>query len=120
MRNISSVLLSAICLIASISPASADNFEAFYSKFKSAVIKQDKEAVANMTKLPFDYDSGKLDRAKFIAKFPQIFPSSVRGSFAREKPIKDKSIYEVFSGESIYIFDLVNGHYMFTEIGVND
>lgn len=120
MKNLSGVLLSTVCFIASISPAMADNFEAFYSKFKAAVIKQDKEAVASMTKLPFDYDSGKLDRSKFIAKFSQIFPSSVRGSFAREKPIKDKSTYEVFSGESIYCFELVNGHYMFTDIGVND
>jgi hypothetical protein len=95
-------------------------FDAFFAKFKTALAKKDKNAVADMTKLPFLYDSKQLDKNQFIAKFDQIVPASARACLQKEKPLVDNSVTEVFCGEAIYCFEKVKGEYKFTEIGVND
>jgi hypothetical protein len=95
-------------------------FNAFWIKFKAAVARNDKAAVADMTKLPFMMENRDLDRAGFIRRYSSLFTPSVRRCFAREKPIKDQDAYEIFCGEEIFLFAKVNGVYKFTEIGVND
>jgi hypothetical protein len=49
-------------------PSAANDpaFSAFWIKFKAAVARSDKSAVADMTKLPFLLDSRDQDRAGFI------------------------------------------------------
>jgi hypothetical protein len=101
---------------AKIDPA----FTAFWIKFKAAVARNDKNAVADMTKLPFLLDSKDQDRAAFIKQYSSLFTPRVRRCFARAKPTKDQDAYEIFCGEQIFLFGLVDGVYKFTEIGVND
>lgn len=55
-------------------------FQTFFSKFKTAVRKKQKAAVASMTEFPFDYgfdagDEGKYTRTQFIKNFTNIFGS---------------------------------------------
>jgi hypothetical protein len=95
-------------------------FKEFWTKFKTAVAKNDKQAVAAMTKLPYLLDSKKLDKTQFVAKYNLLFPKGTAACFAKEKPGRDQALYEVFCGEQIYIFEKVNGKWMFSEIGVND
>jgi hypothetical protein len=95
-------------------------FDAFYSKFKTALVKKDKNAVADMTKLPFLYDSKWLDKKQFVAKMNEIIPKSAVSCLQKEKAITDNKITEVFCGEAIYCFEKIKGEYKFTEIGVND
>jgi hypothetical protein len=120
------LILATMIALAGQSVASAaatkkdPQFEAFYSKFKTAVVKRDKATIATLTKLPFLYDSKYLDKAKYIARFNEIFPKSTVACFQKEKPIADKDYKEVFCGEAIYIFEKVNGNYLFTDLGVND
>lgn len=104
------------------SPAFAADatFDAFYAKFKTAVIKNDKQTVASLTKFPYLYDSKNLNKQQFVAKYNSLFPKGTVACFKKEKPIVDKDIHEVFCGEAIYIFEKVNGKWLFTEIGVND
>lgn len=71
-------------------------FNAFWIKFKAAVARNDKAAVADMTKLPFMMENRDLDRAGFIRRYNSLFTPSVRRCFAREKPIKDQDAYESF------------------------
>lgn len=116
-------LAAALVLCAAFaSPALAADaqFDAFYAKFKTAVIKNDKETVAYLTKLPYLYDSKNLNKQQFIAKYNSLFPKATVACFKKEKPMPDKDIYEIFCGDSIYIFEKVNGKWLFTEIGVND
>jgi len=95
-------------------------FSAFWIKFKAAVARSDKNAVADMTKLPFLLDSNDQDRAGFIKQYSSLFTPRVRRCFARAKPIKDQDAYEIFCGQQIFVFGKVEGVYKFTEIGVND
>jgi hypothetical protein len=101
---------------AKIDPA----FTAFWIKFKSAVARNDKNAVADMTKLPFWLAGKDRDRAEFIKRYTSLFTPQVRRCVAREKPGIDGDIYEIFCGDEIYIFAKVDGVYKFTEIGAND
>lgn len=95
-------------------------FVAFRTKFKAAVAKDDKEAVATMTKLPFLFDSKEQKHDGFIKIYDKLFTARVKKCFATAKPVKDDDVYEIFCGKTIYLFGKVNGSYKFTEIGVDD
>jgi len=95
-------------------------FNTFWIKFKAAVARNDKAAVADMTKLPFMLESKELDRAGFIRKYTSLFTPKMRRCFARAKPSRDQNSTEIFCGQQIFLFAKVDGVYKFTEIGVND
>lgn len=97
-----------------------DSFAHFWTRFKVAVAKDDKEAVADMTKLPFMLENRDLGRAEFIKKYAYLFDRKAKRCFATRKPQKDGDLYQLFCGQQIYLFDKVEGFYKFTEIGVND
>lgn len=116
-------LVASILLVplAEAAPAIDPEFSAFWTKFKTALQKNDSAAVTDMTQLPYLLDSKKLDRAQFIKKYPTIFTAEVRKCLSKQKPVKDQQSYFLFCGEEIFIFAKVKGRgYAFTEIGVND
>jgi hypothetical protein len=92
----------------------------FWTKFKTAVAKNDKEAVASMTRLPFLFQSRELAKPGFIQKFDAIFGLRVKRCFAKATLVKEGDGFEVFCGQQIFLFEKVGGVYKFTEIGVND
>ena len=98
-------------------PPPAESFAAFWKDFKSAVAKNDKEAVAAATKLPFMAQQSKAD---FIRDYPSSFTKEVKKCLATAKPVRDRDSYLVFCGEEIFSFEKVNGAYKFTSIGMND
>ncbi|MEP6944724.1 MAG: hypothetical protein ABJA02_02320 [Acidobacteriota bacterium] len=68
-------------------------FKSFYAKFRGAVAKSDKQAIASMTAFPFQYgfdagDEGTWSRAQFIKHFARIF-SGEKAVFAQADPTFD-------------------------------
>jgi hypothetical protein len=58
--------------------ATPASFQAFYAKFKKAVIGRDKTAVASLTAFPFQWgfdagDEGTWTRSQFVRNFSKIF-----------------------------------------------
>ena len=103
------------------SPSQTDpEFTAFLTKFRAALAKNDKAAVASMTKLPFLYDSKERNREEFLRIYPQLFTPKIRRCIARAKPLKEGENYDVFCGELIFYFGKDGGEYKFLEFGVND
>ena len=101
-----------------------ESFAAFWTQFKAAVAKGDKEAVASMTKFPVEIGEN-VSKAVFLKKYPEFFPRKVQACFAKAKPVADKNpqggvTYSVFCGEEIFLFEQVEGKFLFTGIGVND
>ena len=92
----------------------------FWAKFKTAVLANDKEAVASMTRLPFMLQNKNLSKAQFIQKFGVLFDAKVKRCFAKAKLVKEENGFDVFCGQQIFLFEKVDGVYRFTEIGVND
>lgn len=102
-------------------PRRADqSFASFWSRFKTAVARNDKELVASMTKLPFLYDGKERNRTEFIRIFEGLFTARVKKCIASAKPLKDGDGYEVFCAKTIFYFSSVAGQYRFTEIGADD
>ena len=115
-------IASALAIVPTPATAKDADFDAFWTKFSAAVKSNDKEAIASMTRLPYqDLKADKtLDKKAFIAVSDKIFPKKTRACLVKQKPVKDKQSYCAFCGEDIFIFEKVNGKYLFTEIGVND
>ncbi len=119
-----SLLLAPLAVQAEERPAPTESFATFWAGFKSAVAKDDMEAVAAATDLRFftqDKHLAKdLAKAAFIRDYPSYFTKEVKKCFATAKPILDRDSYLVFCGEEIFTFSRVNGAYKFTSIGMND
>jgi hypothetical protein len=98
----------------------AGSFAAFWSQFKDAVLKGDKEAIAGMTKFPFS--DNQLTKANFVKKCGEMFSAKVLRCFRSAKPVKDdkRDSYSVFCGETIFVFEKGKDGYQFTDLGVND
>lgn len=92
----------------------------FWTKFKSAVVANDKEAVASMTRLPFLFQGRELTKPAFIQKFGVIFDARAKRCFEKAKLVKEGEGFEVFCGQQIFLFEKVDGVYKFTEIAAND
>lgn len=66
-------------------------FQTFYAKFKSAMVKGDKTAVASLTQFPFRYgfdagDEGTFSKAQFTKRFKELF-GSYKKLFAQNNPV---------------------------------
>ena len=118
---LTSVLLVLMTFVSTNSQTTADPFTIFWKEFKAAVARNDKEAIANVTKLPFLYESKERDRAGFIKIYPQLFTPKIRRCIAKAKLVKEQENYDVFCGELIFYFGKdTDGKYKFLEFGVND
>jgi hypothetical protein len=99
------------------------SFASFFTQFKAAVAKDDKEAVAAMTKFPIDINAN-VTREAFLKKYHDYFTQNVRKCFAKEKPVADEQShrggYNLFCGNDIFTFERVGGEYKLTGIGFND
>jgi hypothetical protein len=97
--------------------------EVFWSKFQSAVAKNESEAVAEMTKFPLSMPYGvrsvrsKLELKKRYAK---IFDAETHKCFAAAKPQWEEGTNSRFSincGEAMmYWFEKTNGRFLFAAV----
>ena len=101
-------------------PQTDPQFSAFWQRFKTALSKNDKEAVASMTKLPFLYENKPRSRAGFIRIYPQLFTPAVRRCIVRAKPLREGENYDVFCGELIFYFGKDGDEFKLLEFGAND
>ncbi|HIA53511.1 MAG TPA: hypothetical protein EYN91_15710 [Candidatus Melainabacteria bacterium] len=116
-------LIAIFSLVIFLTPAAFAKdaeFDAFWTKFKAALQKNDKEAIASMTRLPYNSYEKPMDKKQFIVYCNNIFSKKRRDALVKQTPVKDQSSYFVFVDDDIYIFAKVKGTYLFTEIGVND
>ncbi len=95
-------------------------FTAFLTKFRTAISRNDKAAVASMTKLPFLYDSKERNREEFIRIYPQLFTPKIRRCLTTAKPVKEGENYDLFCGQLIFYLGKDGGEFKFLEFGVND
>lgn len=100
-------------------PAAAkETFASFWTRFKAALVKDDRGAVAAMTKFRAG-DETYLSDKEFLAKWYGELRRE-RRCFARAKPVADQESYSVFCGERIFVFERIGGAWKFADIGAND
>ena len=100
----------------------AKSFAPFWAQFKAAVANKDREAIAAMTKFPFDYFAKQLTKADFMKECDAIFSDEVQRCFRNAKPVKaeGRESYSVFCGQTIFGFEKGDGGCQFTDMGEND
>jgi len=101
-------------------------FQTFYAKFRRAVLRNDKSAVASMTSFPFEYgwdagDEGTYSRRQFLAKFNDMFKGTHK-LFSRSDPkfYVDGKTFNLtnMSDASHYIFEKKGSTYVFSSFVV--
>ncbi|QQR58229.1 MAG: hypothetical protein IPG59_01690 [Candidatus Melainabacteria bacterium] len=114
-------LLSCLILLTLPVHAADKEFDSFWLEFKQALQKNDQQKIVSLTKTPFYYQDKNLDKTHLLPQLSKIFTPKVRKCLIKQRPVGDsKEGYSGFCGEIIYIFSKVNGHYLFTDLGVND
>jgi len=121
------LLATALTLLVALTPTKAAgikeiSFAPFWAQFKTAVANKNKEAIAAMTKFPFEYGGSSLAKADFMKECDAIFSAKVQRCFRNAKPVKadDRESYSVFCGQTIFVFEKGNGGYQLTDVGEND
>jgi hypothetical protein len=123
IRQLATIALLALTLtnVPARSATNQETFASFWKTFKAAIAKNDKEAVADLTKLPFLYDSQERDRAGFLKIYGELFSRKVRRCVATAKPKVEGDSYEIFCGQLIFYFSKdTDNKYKLREFGVND
>ena len=119
-RHINGILTLTIIAIFSLTAgASAQNdssIDAFWAKFKAAVIKGDKESIAAMTQFPIGMPYGQAavrTKAQLLKRYRQVFNSEANAAkcFAGARPETDPARPKEFtigcdngSGEKVVIY----------------
>jgi len=80
------------------------DFHAFWQRFQAASKKNNRKALQGMTHLPFDLNTTSYDAAHFKDLAAQIYDPKARDCIAKETPVHDQDNYEVFCGETVYVF----------------
>lgn len=121
MKRILALLIVLFSFTISVAADAKDAaFDAFWSKFCTALKTNNKEAIASMTRLPYTFYDKPLNKKEFIASCEKIFSKKTRACLVKQKPVFDKTYYSAFCDDDIFVFEKVKGNYMFIEIGVND
>jgi hypothetical protein len=102
-------------------------FQTFFAKFKAAVEKSDKTAIAAMTKFPFKYgfdagDEGTMTREQFVRRFADVFGESPKQFLPEKNPRvrknKDNS-YTVSTEDAAHLlFEPSGGGFKFAALMV--
>jgi hypothetical protein len=93
------------------------SFRAFFSVFKNAVEKNDKNQVASMTRFPFKYgfdagDEGTMSKSEFLKRFREIFGDSPREFLGKNPPFSrgDASSYVVSTDDASHLIFVKSGN----------
>jgi hypothetical protein len=95
-------LAGILTLLLSSNSFAQTDFPAFWAKFKSAVTRGDKSAVAEMTKFPLSmptFQKSVKNKADFLRRYDQIFDGEANAAqcFASAKPRKESArSYEIY------------------------
>lgn len=122
-QTLAAIVLTLIAMNATIAQTSSkpESFVSFWKTFRAAIARNDKQAVADLTKLPFLFDSKERDRAGFLRIYGQLFTRKIRRCMATAKTTREGENYDVFCGELIFYFGKdTDGKYKLLEFGVND
>ena len=92
-------------------------FQTFFARFKTAIERNDKTAVATMTRFPFRYgfdagDEGTMTRAQFVKRFTEIFGKSPKQFLTEKNPlfsIGDDGSYTVSTNEAAHLSFVKSG-----------
>ncbi len=109
-------LLVGVCAV----PAQpTPGFEAFLKRFRTAMAANDAQAVADLTALPFLFDSRPRDRAGFVRIYPELFTAAVRRCLQRATPVAEDGRQVMFCAPYGFYFGVHDGAWRLIEFGAD-
>ena len=100
-------------------PAPQTGFDPFFAAFRSAVARRDAKAVADMTKLPFLFDSQPRDHSGFQKIYGELFDGNVRACFKSGRAVRESDRFVVSCGRYIFYFGVVGDRYRLIEFAAD-
>lgn len=79
-------------------------FKAFWERFRLALRSHGLAELEAMTQFPFEFNGQTYTRGQFPALARQLYDAKTRRCLLGETPLHDQEVYEVFCGETVYIF----------------
>lgn len=111
-----------LVLLVSAAPAlaSEDDFAQYLERFRGALARVDAGAIADLTRLPFLYESAWRDRAAFERIVPELFDAPVRACLARTGAIVEDDARVIFCPPYAFYFRrATDGGWRLEEFGVD-
>jgi len=88
----------------------------FWNRFQDAVGRDDRIAVAALTRFPFNGG----DRDAFLKNYDEVFTPKTRTCLRQSKPQPDQGFFTVVCGGNAYLFGQDQGRYSFSSIESRD
>lgn len=101
-------------------PALADDFDAFWTKFVSALNNDDVETARSLFQFPMRYDGGEVGRDAFPQIYDDWFDGDARACLATTAPVEDGVDYYVAYCDLIYVFVNTENGWRFEGVDAND
>lgn len=101
---------------------STDDFDAFWKTFKTALTKDDKATVINLTRFPIYYNDADIKNEKEFTKiYTKYFDKKTKHCLLTKKPVKDGTdYYSILCGETGYDFQKTEEGWKFSGTHAND
>lgn len=90
-------------------------FATFLGAFRRALADDDRDALAALTALPFQFEGAGLDATGFRRIVPVLFPPAVRRCLADTRPVLEQDRYVIFCAPYGFYFGLVGGEFRLLE-----
>jgi hypothetical protein len=120
LGRITAVLIGVLAGMSAL-PARADEaFDAFWTKFVTALNNDDTETVKALTKFPVLHEGVERGSGDFPLIYDAWFTADSRECLARETPIEDGVDYYVAYCELIYVFVNTEKGWRFEGVSAND
>jgi len=102
-------------------PARADEaFDAFWTKFVTALNNDDVETVKSLVKFPVMFNGEELGKDSFPTIYDGWFNADARACLATTTPVEDGVDYYVAYCELIYVFANTDKGWRFESVSAND
>ena len=121
--GVGKVVALVIGIVAGVSslPATADEaFDAFWTKFTTALNNDDVETVRDLVKFPVMYNGEELGADSFPTLYDGWFDADARACLATTTPVEDGVDYYVAYCELIYVFVNSEDGWRFEGVSAND
>jgi hypothetical protein len=114
--------LAALALLAAAPARAAEDpaLAPFLARFRAALARGDAGAVADLTRLPFLFESEPRDREGFVrVVFPALFSVPVLACLATAEPAPEEGRWVTSCGVYLFYFGRVGGEVRLLEFAVD-
>ena len=97
----------------------SEPFDAFWSHFREAVVRNAESDVRDLTRFPFMYESRERTAAEFDTVYAALFDEKARTCIGTAAPVEEDGGYMVFCDAIIFVFARDETGWRFTEFAAD-